>query len=185
MIEKVYGKYFQKSRAFLYPILGIKREKNTTPLQTYISIEGIIDVDDMKIVCIYDNTDSKEFENFENEILNNPFFVEKIEIVKTKLYIFNIESYKNDYFNFILGKYSKLSDSLKKAIKKYYGEKSLEYKYIDSYLYPENYFEDYANILGISISSLKKVGELCNSCDIEKETYKISKEELILLSKNQ
>jgi hypothetical protein len=184
MISKVYGKYFQKSRSFLYPILGLRREKHTIPLQTYISVEGVIEAVDIKLICTFNDITSKEFKVFENEILNNKFFAEKLEIGDDTLYVFDIQEYANDYFNFILGKYSKLSDNLKKAIKKYYGDKSLEYEYMDCYLYPEKYFELYAKMLDVNIFKLQKVGELCDSCDIEKETFKISKEEPKLLDKN-
>jgi hypothetical protein len=101
------------------------------------------------------------------------------------LYIFDLEIYQADWFNFILGKYSKLSAHLKRAIKTYYGEKSAEYKYIETYLYPEKYFETYAKLLNINVDILIKGGELCNPSDLEKETLKILVEDLESLNKIQ
>ena len=116
-------------------------------------------------------------------LISNPLFVEKIQIKDYNIYIFDLEIYQNDYFNFILGKYSKLSNVLKKAIKSYYGENSAEYKFIESYLFPEKYFEVYAKLLDINVETLVNLGELCDPCDIEKETLKIPVEDLELLKK--
>jgi hypothetical protein len=80
-----------------------------------------------------------------------------------------------------LGKYSKLSTVLKKAIKSYYGDNSAEYKFIETYLNPEKYFESYAKLLNVDLELLKQVGELCDACDMDKETLKISIEDLKLL----
>ena len=83
----------------------------------------------------------------------------------------------------MLGKYSKLSTQVKRAIKQYYGERSNEYKYIESYLYPEKYFEIYANLLEVDVATLESLGELCDPCDLEKETLKIPIEDTQLLEK--
>ena len=128
--------------------------------------------------------DKEKIQTFEEMMLiSNPLFVEKIQIKDYNIYIFDLEIYQNDYFNFILGKYSKLSNVLKKAIKSYYGENSAEYKFIESYLFPEKYFEVYAKLLDINVETLVNLGELCDPCDIEKETLKIPVEDLELLKK--
>jgi hypothetical protein len=170
-MNSIYSKYFQKSRSFLYPILGIKKGSYTTPIGTYIAIENLIDADETKLICTFKEDSSKEFEKFEEQMLiTNPLFDRILEVDGYKLYIFDLKVYESDWFNFILGKYSKLSSTIKKAIKTYYGEKSAEYKYMESYLFPEKYFEDYAKILDVSIDDLKQIGELCDPCDLEKET---------------
>lgn len=184
MIDKLYGKYFQKSRSFLYPALGIKRTSSTLPSGTYISLYGMIEPEDVKLICTFQQTDSEEFKTFEEQmLLSNPLFVEKIPVKDYNLYVFDLEIYQSDYFNFILGKYSKLSPHLKRAIKNYYGEKSAEYKYIETYLYPDKYFETYARLLDIDVETLKASGELCDPFDLEKETLKIPKEDLEVLNK--
>lgn len=184
MIDKLYGKYFQKSRSFLFPALGIKRTTLNTPAGTYISLEGKVRPEDAKLVCSYKKDNSEKFKTFEEQMLiSNPLFVEKIEIKDYNLYVFDLEIYENDYFNFLLGKYSKLSSHLKRAIKTYYGESSAEYKFIETYLYPERYFDTYAKLLEIDIEVLKKTGELCDPCDLTKETLKIPVEDLEITNK--
>jgi transcription initiation factor TFIIIB Brf1 subunit/transcription initiation factor TFIIB len=93
--------------------------------------------------------------------------------------------YKDDWMYFMLGKYSKFSTVLKRAIKTYYGKTSAEYKYLDSFLNPEEYFNKYADLLQIDVDVLKNVGELCNPCNKDKETLKISLENLEVLQENQ
>jgi len=183
-MDKLYGKYFQKSRAFLYPALGIKKQSYITPSGTYISLSGKIEPEDVKLICTFRNEQSEGFESFENQmLLTNPLFVEKICIKDFNLYVFDLEIYQADFFNFLLGKYSKISSHLKKAIKNYYGENSAEYKVIETYLYPEKYFETYAKLLNVNVKLLKSVGELCDSCDLDKEILKIPVENLESLSK--
>ena len=114
-------------------------------------------------------------------LIGNPLFVEKIQIKDFNIYVFDLDIYQSDYFYFLLGKYSKLSNVLKRAIKNFYGEKSAEYKVLDTYLFPDKYFEGYAKLLDIDIDILKKTGELCDPCDIEKETLKIPVEDFELL----
>ena len=99
------------------------------------------------------------------------------------LYVFDLEIYQADFFNFLLGKYSKISSHLKKAIKNYYGENSAEYKFIETYLYPDKYFETYAKLLNVKTDILNNVGELCDPCDLEKEILKIPVEDLECLNK--
>jgi hypothetical protein len=184
MIDKLYGKYFQKSKSFLYPALGIKRTSSTMPSGTYVSLNGKIEPEDVKLICTFQQTDSEEFKIFEEQmLLSNPLFVEKISIKDYNLYVFDLEIYQADWYNFIVGKYSKLSAHLKRAIKIYYGEKSTEYKYIETYLYPEKYFETYAKLLDVDVELLVKTGELCNPCDLEKENLKIPVEDLEVLNK--
>lgn len=184
MIDSIYTKYFQKSRSFLYPALGIKRSSSISPSGTYISLDGLVGPEDMKLVVSFREDLSEGYKAFEQQmLLSNPLFSQIIHIQDYSVYLFDFESYKNDWFNFILGKYSKLSNPLKKAIRLYYGEGSSEFKYIESYLQPDKHFDVYAKILGIEASLLKDVGELCDPCNIEKETLKIPVELLENLKK--
>jgi hypothetical protein len=181
-MDKLYSKYFQKSRSFLYPCLGIKKASYISPSGTYISIEGFIGADEAKLICTFKNDKSDGFKSFENQmLLSNPLFETKYQIKDYNVYVFSLEIYKSDFFNFLLGKYSKLSTVLKKAIKSYYGDNSAEYKFIETYLNPEKYFESYAKLLNVDLELLKQVGELCDACDLDKETLKISTEDLKLL----
>ena len=184
-MNSIYSKYFQKSKSFLYPILGIKKGSYTAPTGTYIAIESLIDAIDVKLICTFKQEDTAEFKNFEEQMLiTNPLFDRIIELEGYKLYIFDLKVYESDWFNFLLGKYSKLSSTFKKAIKSYYGEKSAEYEYMESYIFPEKYFDVYAKLLDVDVVDLKKIGELCDHCDLDKETLTVPIKSLELLKKD-
>jgi len=184
MIESLYSRYFQKSRSFLYPVLGIKKNSRYSPTGTYISMPDKYDASDMKLIVTFKTDNTDEFQSFEQKMLTgNPLFLEKHRIREYTIYVFNYDMYQSDWTQFLLGRYSKLSNPIKKAIKVYYGESSTEYTYIDSYLYPDKYFEQYAKLLDVDIKDLKDVGELCDSWDLEKETLKIPVEFLESLKK--
>ncbi len=183
MIDKIYSKYFQKSKSFLYPALGIKKSA-FGPENTYLSIDGLIPAEDMKLICVYKNVDSDKFRKFEEQnITTNPLYVKKITVDDKNIYVFDMFIYKDDWLYFMLGRYSKFSNVLKKAIRAYFGETSGEYKYIQTYLYPQEYFVKYAKLLEVDAETLKNIGELCNPCDKEKETLKIPIENLESLEK--
>lgn len=185
MIDNLYNKYFQKSRSFLFPALGIKKNSPYTPAGTYVALESRYGADDMKLIVSYKVDQTEDFRTFESQMLvGNPLYEELISIRDYNLYVFDFQVYQNDWFHFLTGKYSKLSAVLKKAIRSYYGDGSSEYKYIDSYLYPEKYYEVYAKLLDVDIKSLKKIGELCDSWNMEKETLKIPVENLESLEKD-
>lgn len=184
MIDSLYTKYFQKSRSFLYPALGIKRTAHHSPSGTYIAIDGLVGPEDMKLICSFKEDESEGFKAFEQQmLLSNPLFSSIVHIEEYKIYLFDYESYQADWFNFIMGKYSKLSNPMKKAIRIYFGENSIEYKYIDSFLHPDKYYETYAKLLSVDTKVLKEVGELCDPCDLDKETLKIPVEHLENLKK--
>jgi hypothetical protein len=184
MIESLYNKYFQKSKSFLYPALGIKRTSHYNPIETYIALDGLLGPEDMTLVCSFKDDGTKGFKAFEEQmLLTNPLYKDRIVASDYNIYMFDYSTYRSDWFSFVMGRYSKLSSPLKKAIKTYYGEDSSEYKYMESYLYPDKHFSVYAQLLGVSTSTLKKVGELCDPCDIEKETLKIPVELLENLKK--
>jgi hypothetical protein len=184
MITSLYTKYFQKSRSFLYPALGIKRTSHHSPSGTYIALDGLVGPEDMKLICTFKEENTEGFKSFEQQmLLSNPLFSSIVHIEDYSMYLFDYTGYQTDWFNFILGKYSKFSNPLKKAIKHYYGENSSEYKYMESYLNPEKYYDVYGKLLGVEPDILKEVGELCDPCDLEKETLKIPVEHLENLKK--
>jgi len=183
-MDKLYGKYFQKSLSFLFPLLGIKKSSPFTPVGSFLSLTGIVEPEDMVLVVVYNKDESERFRAFETMmLLDNPMFQEKYQTNDKYIYLFNYSMHQNDWFNFLMGKYSKLSTQLKRSIKLYYGETSVQYQYMDSYLYPQKYFDKYAELLGIEVKILKKLGELCDSWDVEKETLTIPVEQFLILDK--
>ena len=185
MIDKLYNKYFQKSKSFLYPALGIKKS-SYGPENTYLSIDGLITPEEMKLICVFKKSDTEKFKVFEEQqILTNPLYVKKIDAESKNIYVFDLYLYKDDWMYFMLGKYSKFSTMLRRAIRMYYGETSGEYKYLHTFLNPDEYFNKYADLLQMDVDILKNVGELCNPCNKDKETLKISLENLEVLQENQ
>ena len=185
MIDRLYGKYFQKSRSFLFPALGIKKESYFTPSGTYIVMFGKYGAEDMKLMVSFKVDYTAAYQDFESQmLLSNPLYLETISVGDYNIYVFDYQIYQNDWFSFLLGRYSKFSSTLKKAIKAYYGEHSSEYQYIETYLYPEKFYELYAKLLDMDVKDLKKIGELCDPWDESKETLKIPVENLETLRKD-
>jgi len=187
-INEIYTDYFQKSKVFLYPLLDIKKGSSVTPIETYVTW-GDISVQDNKLICLYYVRDDEEFLHYEEKfLLKNPLFKEYRELDENKaVYIFDLSGYSEDFLHFVNGKYSKFSQKLKDKIRDSYGATSANYTYIKSYLYPEDYFSTYANLLSTTDNDvsnmytlLSEVGELCSKPDLEKEHLKLSVKSLDL-----
>ena len=67
-VKSIYTKYFQKSKVFLYPLLGIKRGVKIIPSETYLAWDDV-KAEDMKLICLYHPNKSNEYEKYEKEIL--------------------------------------------------------------------------------------------------------------------
>lgn len=172
-IKSIYDRYFQKSKVFLYPLLGIKRGAKIVPSETYLAWNDTIKAEDMKLVCLYHPRNKDyDFLNYEKKVLlkHNRLHEVKIIDLQNKLFIFDFSDLKDDWNNFLEGKYSKLNPKVKGAIKGFFDVTSANYVYMSSYLHPDTFFEDYAECLGVDEEVLKSVGELCSKPDIEKET---------------
>lgn len=170
-IKSLYKDYFQKSRVFLYPVLEIKRGSSVMPIKTFVSWEGHYKPEDRKLICLYYLRDDEEFIRFEKQkLINNPLFHDFKHAEEDKgVYVFDLSGSADDYDAFLKGRYSKMSPVHKKKVKSYYGVYNSNFVYIDSYLNPEKYFLMYSEILGVDSEELKKVGELCDPPDMEKE----------------
>jgi hypothetical protein len=175
-IKSLYRDYFQKSRIFLYPVLDIKRGSSVTPIQTHVSWEGNFSKEDMKFICLYHLRNDNEFLRFEKQkLLGNKHFFDFKIVEETKgVYIFDFSSLEHDWNCFITGSYSKMSNNHKRKIKDFYKQNNSHYSYIESYLHPERYFGMYSEILGVNISLLKEVGELCDIPDFKQEHLTVS-----------
>jgi hypothetical protein len=182
-INDIYATYFQKSRVFLYPALGIKKVTGIKPIETYMSWGDRIKLTDNKLICFYElRTDNDFIMHEERFLLGNPLFEDYVEVYENKaIYIFNYDSYEEDFKHVINGKYSKLSIELKVKIREVYGINSPEYRYIKSYLHPQSYYNDYAEILSPQEKHiremkviLEKTVELCSKPDFDKEQLEIS-----------
>lgn len=185
IFKDLYTIYFQKSRMFLYPHLGIKRGSSIVPIETYMCWEGVVKPEDKKLVCLYHIRDDKEFSNFEqSKLLGNKLFEQYIDLNNGKaIYIFDFSGlYPQDYEYVTEGHYSILSLDFKKRIKDFYNNDKSTQLYVDSWLNPERYYSEYARILfdpneddpdsrETGENLLRKSVQLCKKPDIEKETF--------------
>jgi hypothetical protein len=174
-IKSIYPNYIQKSRLFLYPLLGIKRGGTVTPKETYMAWDNVYTLDDNKLIVVYHLRDDPEFKKFEETIQKNDYFETFFELDDdTGAFVFDFEYHKSNYQKIVNGKYSELSDSFKISIMNFFKNHSKHQSYIKSYLYPRYFYDEYANILRVPTSLLKEVGELCSLPNLSKEKLGVS-----------
>lgn len=185
-LNSVYRKYFQKSKVFLYPILGIKRGVSVVPVETYINWKGYYKSEDMKLICVYDVRTDDEYKNFEkNTLLSHNRLSDFVKVNNQAVLTFDLSDLGDDWFHFINGRYSKISMNLKQKILAFFDKYSGNYAYMHSYLIPEKYFNNYAELLGVEPEMLIQVGELCTKPDIDKETLILEPADLDSIDENK
>lgn len=170
-MKEIYRNYFQKSFNFLFPLLGFKRG-DFHPINTYVNFADIYSEKDYKLICVYNKENNEKWKQFiNNKLLLNPL-LENIhtETDKVLIAIFDLYVFKNDYDFFLEGKYSKLSPESKKRIIDYFRINSKEWVYIDSFLFPEKYIKEYAEILNVPEDLLT---ELCDIYNKNLETFNL------------
>lgn len=187
-IKDIYKGYFQKSKVFLHPALGLKRAKSIHPIETYLTWENEVSLTDMKLVIVHYLRTDTEFQRFEEACLfGNSLYDDYREIdddssidTKKAAYIFNLSDFEDDFKLVLEGKYSKLSERLKTLIQYHYGKATPNYAFIHSYLYPEEYYKDYGKFLSVDprdvpemTKLVREVGELCNKPDLNRENLKL------------
>lgn len=183
-VKSIYSKYFQKSKVFLYPLLGLKRGLKTVPSETYLAWNDVIKTEDMKLVCLYHPNKSNEYEKHEKKVLLKHNRLSDVQSIDehNKLFIFDFTDLKDNWTHIVKGQYSKIDNTIKGDICSFFDNTTANFVYIRSYLYPNKYFDDYAECLNVDKSILELVGELCNKPDLEKETLIMKQEDL---QKNQ
>ena len=174
VLDALYSSYFQKSKVFLYPLLDIKRGTSVIPSETYIGWKNIAP-EDAKLVCVYPIRKDDDYVSFTNNVLlkHNRLYDHIIIDSATAVYIFDFSDIINDWTSFVNGKYSQMSDNIKRKILNFFEKNSGNYVYVKGFLYPETHYSDYARILNVDIELLKSVGELCDIPNLEKETLLI------------
>jgi len=174
-VKSIYTKYFQKSKVFLYPLLGFKRGIKVVPSETYLAWDPFYIPEDMKLVCLYHPQEKDDYKNFEkNVLLKHTRLVDVKEVDNNnKLFIFDFSDLDESWHYLINGNYSKIKSSIKGDICSFFDNTTANFVYIRSYLYPNKYFDDYAECLNVDVEMLKVVGELCNKPDLNKETFKV------------
>jgi hypothetical protein len=174
-LNALYRKYFQKSKIFMYPLLDIKRGSYVVPSETYVSWDGKYSSEDAKLICVYHTSNSPEYIQFENNVLmKHTRLCDYIKVDSTtSVFIFDFSDLGTDWDHFINGSYSKMNEKLKRKILNYFNDNSANHVYVNSYLFPEKYYNEYAGLLNVEVSLLHEVGELCEKPDSTKENLLI------------
>lgn len=175
-ITKIYTKNFNKSKVFLYPILGLKQNALHNPINTYMFLNENA-LNQCKLYVVYSKSSKYSFIEYEQtKIHTNEYFEDFINGENNIIYIFNLKKHEEDYFHIINSSFSKLSSDTKKKIETYFGLNSANYNYIKTWLYPNKYYRIYARILAEEndfenmIDLLKNVCELCSKTNLKNET---------------
>ena len=190
-MDSLYKQYVQKSKVFMYPLLNIKKGVSVTPIETYCMWEGHYATSDRKLIALYHLREDTEFKVFEKtKLLGNPLFHDfTITENDQGVYVFDFNQHKDDWDNFVEGKYSRFSPGLKTLLQTHFG--SANRGYIDSFLFPERYFKLYSELLTVDqadqpkmLSTLRSVGELCSKPDFEKENLAVKVKDLYFREKS-
>lgn len=174
----VYGKYFQKSFNYLYPLLGMSRDLLFRPAGSYLRWNGGDSIENYKLVVTYEEEDPLLFEPFEKKhIFKNPYFESCYSVEGGKVYVFDLSSFKETVKKFRQGKYSDFSESVKKKILIYHEASTDKIprpgRLVHMSLYPELYFEEVGAELGTKAEYLQEVGELIDPPNDSRESLSI------------
>ena len=91
----VYTTYFQKSKVFLYPLLGIKKGAKFIPADTYICWDKLFTKDDRKYILVYNEERTENYLKFEhNQIKRNIYYYSSYNIGEMNIYIFDLCIYR-------------------------------------------------------------------------------------------
>lgn len=195
---KLESTYYQKSKMFLYPHLGIKGGATAVPAKTFMRWQGLYASEDRKLICRYYMRDDDEFRDFEfKTIKGSPRYDTMYHLSNgfaAYVFDFNTDDIKHDYDAVMLGHYSKTSNDFKRITLDYYNLNKTHVNYIDSYLNPANYYNQYADLLIVPGShggdkryevykALLEVEELCSPPDVSKETLREEPVDLSVLKK--
>jgi len=173
IISELYKDYFQKSRAFLFPLTNMGKKCAFNPSCTYLRWKDVYDYSEYRLIATY-NVDvaSEKWKAFlENVIYKNPFFEDYsyTEDGSIAVVVFNLTARKEAFKAVLEGKYSKINEDYRSLIMMYYGFNTGEWAYMETFLIPSKYFKMYAEILGTEIERLERVGELVDPPNLEKE----------------
>jgi len=179
-ITSLQGYYNQKSRLFLYPLLGIKKGSSVTPIETYMSWANVYSTKDCRLICNYHKRKDQEFKIFEEKFLiGNTNYENHYELEDgSYAYIFDFTEFKTDYQKVVTGRYSQLSFEHKQKVADFVKSHRIHHARILSYLDPSSFYEDYAELYATSVERLKRVGELCNPPDLTKENLGVLKKNI-------
>lgn len=180
-MKYIYREYFQKSFVFLYPLLKLRKYKHFRPASVYMFHK---DYCGEKLYCVFKQEKTLEWTEFEQNILLGHSMLHMCHPVgkESMLYVFDYSIYKKDFYKVKEGKYSLLSPETKRTIIDYYGVRSPLFVYIESFLYPDKYYEKFAECLKVNVDLLRKGVQLCEKPDIEKEICEIEIKDIEIIN---
>src|SRR6056297_4344594 len=131
-IKSLQSKYIQKSRIFLYPLLGIKRGVSVTPIQTYMAWENIFSFDDNRLMCVYHTREDLEFKNFYKQVLlKNKYFEDFFNLEDgTGVFVFDFSPENETFQKIVNGKYSKLDEKSQGKISNFFKHHYTHHMYV-------------------------------------------------------
>lgn len=174
--------YRQKSKLFLWPLLGIDRQSGFRPIKTFMADDHRgLTVKDRCLIAPFFKDQSKNYGDFEEEVLlSNEFFKDFYETEENLVYIFDFNKSKTlgeDYDKVVQGKYTELSYGAKLLINRFFASKDLKGRVrphfqVAAYLNPSesDYFR-VADQLDIDVYELMKGKEILDPPNILKETF--------------
>lgn len=167
----IYTGYFQKSKVFLYPLLGIRKGARFVPENTYVCWGDTYTEKDYKLICLYSVDDITRFEEFEDQVLRSNKHYDCDYELDNKLfaYVFDLSDFESDYNLFLKGLYSRLSNNTKNKIIKFFGGIGEIAECVNGFLNPKGYHEGYAKHLGVSVKVVAQTFEVCTPPDLIKE----------------
>ena len=175
-LKKAYSKYFQKSKSFLAPVLGLRKHNPYPCIQSYMKWQDKYELEDYKLTLTYENESDKAWSNYllktlmTNRMFDEYHYDEESDLIAIS---FDLHSIREDYDYVIQGKYSELSKSTKTKIREFYGYNSPEWAYMESFLFPDRYIPTYSKILDVDEEHIRFTGQLCDLPDLNKETLKL------------
>ena len=90
-MKQIYSDYFQKSKVFLYPLLGIKKGIKYVPIETYITWEENEITPKNTLICVYSIEEgpaaNKAFQAFaKSDLRKNELYHSEYEIDDLKIF---------------------------------------------------------------------------------------------------
>lgn len=175
-LSYLYGKYFQKSFNYLFPLLGLTKDEAFQAASSYLWWNGTESIENNKLIVTYESQDSLLYDSFEKKrLFGNPYFESCYKVIGGTVYIFDLSGFSGTVAHFKEGHYSKFSEGVKKRILMYH-KSTLDKiprpgRYIHMSLYPELYYEAVEN--EIKVDDLEKVGELMDPYNKKRETLNV------------
>ena len=169
-ITELYSRYFQKSMVFILPLSGIPNHAEIKPIKSYLQVFGLSKWSDPEIILEFER--SEEVESFLKKVIAQNPRLTRIKGFSRTIYVHvDLSDYQEEYNLFLSGKYSLLSPRVKQTIMNFHSSNKANEAYLHSFLFPERYFKQYAQILDVSEALLISVGELVDLPDKVKESF--------------